>query len=419
MSESRDEVLEFVRDALSSYQFQSKTEAEKLEAVERILAHPLLIDNNVGREDVMLIYQEQINRSTIALASFGRDPLMLVLLASKPKDTLSLCETSPAFARLCADPNTFRVLLARHYPSAFETANPRNQYTALANGFETIYLLERDDSLDEGDDGFWETFKPPVQLAPTQKPWLLPGWKYKPDLSSPHFWLRMMGPGYIPAVYSNFIGKFMMPGYKLSLSLETTPQNFFLPLRIVDSVKKRKFNSGDDVHEVLGLQLSIDEIEKLFEAGKLTDSELVDGKPEGLRSNHDKNVVFVVKGNPIPRGTWAWLLIWQSNTALMDDEVTVYKTKEELVADFVKDNFENLLDILIDEFKDTSEEYPDLPNEVIAGSKAFNDYLVQQGHLAPFTRDNMTAYCMASDHFFLHPDPNFERNRWLFRHVQF
>jgi len=419
MQYSRDQTLDFVREVFSSYQFQSKNDQDKAATIEKIVNHPLLISNRVTKNDVLRLHQDQINHTTGAFNQLMKDPFVLTLMKSRPQDALSLCQVNPKAARVCRDPNTFKILLRAHYPSAFETDDPKNQYAALANGLQTTYILKRDPS-NEDQDTFYEVFLPKVtQIGPTQKPWLIPGWKRNPWLYSYAFWARMIGPGYIPEPYANFARRTASGLYESRTippdSLTTQTLSEKLAGAIHTWYTK---NPQGPIEEAFGLVLSMPEVEKLIEAGKITESEIEEGLPDEYRRGEEGDVVFRIKGNRLPSGTKAWLLIWLSHTAMLEDTAQVYRTREELAVNFSNQNFDRLLDILIENFAEQANlSRVDGDFEMIHTSAAFNEYLKAHGIVSPFTRETLANEALRSDRFYLYRDS--ERDRWLFREVTF
>lgn len=73
----------------------------------------------------------------LTLNKLGRDPLWLVLERTNPLGVLNSCRTTPALAKLCRDPNTFRRLMTMHYPNYPINKDARQQYTdiTLKNGY--------------------------------------------------------------------------------------------------------------------------------------------------------------------------------------------------------------------------------------------------------------------------------------------
>lgn len=357
-----------------------------------MLQQPSLIQVGITLEDIVKAYKE-IVANTEAINRITADPLFLIMSKLDPKSVLKTCESTKQFARLCRNPKLFSALMRVHYPNYFETDNPREQYIAITNGLETTYRMKRKISAADFDEkSYWTEFENPVQYGKTQAPWNIPGFKLK-GLSTIEF-EKLMGPGYVPG------------------SLLT--------------------NIHNQLHTIIGnarraeTQTTPEEIQKLYEAGKVTDEMLQYGKPEEYFQDHDTEVVFAVKGYPIPRGIRAWLLILQSHAAGVEDKVEVFKSKSALAQHFIEHEYPALLQVFIDEFLDNvpPEEFEDLEalddarrKAAIFASPAWKFDLESRALPYPFTKENVYEYIMENDR--LEASPNSERNSWLFREVTF
>ena len=168
-----------------------------------------------------------------------------------------------------------------------------------------------------------------------------------------------------------------------------------------------------------------DEIQKLIASGKLTQDQIDEGKPEDYHQDHDTEVVFSIKGYPIPTGTKAWLLILESHAYGIEDKVWAFKTKDALARWFIDNQYADFKTVLVDSFLDDIDEDDFLriegnPEEIdrfLQNSPQWKAY-VDDHHLPyPFTRENVYKYLMAGDHIQIHPDS--DRNSWLLREVTF
>lgn len=65
-------------------------------------------------------------------------------------DVLQSCRTTKTFARLCRDPNTFKNLMALHYPNYPINVDARQQYTdiTLKNGYAYYAILPFEDDFE-------------------------------------------------------------------------------------------------------------------------------------------------------------------------------------------------------------------------------------------------------------------------------
>lgn len=133
----KEPVYAMIDNLFSSYMFQQLPESRKLEEIDELVTHPLLLKNNVTRDDVIRIYEYQSTHATEALRQLGRDPLFLIMSKAKPRAAMALCETTPSFARLCRDESVFIRLLKIHYPKV--NLDPRftfkQQYIRLSKAY--------------------------------------------------------------------------------------------------------------------------------------------------------------------------------------------------------------------------------------------------------------------------------------------
>ena len=131
--------LSMIREVFASHKFQSKSEPEKQAAIERLLGHPILTSNGVSRDDISRLLGEHQQYSSDTLRNLSRDPLYLILERSRPIDVLKLCQTTPAFAKLCRDQDTFKRLMVAHFPEQALAEDFKIQYQGAATGNGQLY----------------------------------------------------------------------------------------------------------------------------------------------------------------------------------------------------------------------------------------------------------------------------------------
>lgn len=390
-------VMQAIREVLRSKMFDEFSPENKQRYVNLILEQPQVLQAGITSDDVVKAYLE-IKANTEAIKLITADPLFLIMSRLDPKSVLRTCETTDQFARLCRNPNLFSALMRVHYPDSFATSNPKEQYMAITMGLETTYRLKRDQLISIGDDQYWTTFeRTPVQYEKTQIPWHVPGFQIEMSL---YVVKTLLGPGYVPPI--------MMP----LLNLTKDQQVEFLNLR---------GSKGN-------LPLSEDELDKLYEAGKLPEWLIEQSLPEDYQQNHDTEVVFRIKGYPIPHGTTAWLLILQSHSAGIEDKVEVFKTKEDLATYFIEHEYPDFLAVVIEEYLDSFYEegnfdagYVDVTPEGTANimsTKRWEDWIKSSTLLPyPFTPGSVYEHILESDELKIREHS--ERNWWLFREVTF
>lgn len=385
-------VMQEVRQVFQSPMFNRFSQADKQRYFELMLIQPQILKANLTRDDLLKAYRE-IEANTAAINRITADPLFLILIKLEPKEVLKTCGLTGQFARLCQNPNLFAALMRLHYPNSFETTNPKEQYKAITAGFKTTYRVTRDESVVDKDGGeYWTTFKNPVQYGKTQLPHRIPGFKLK--VYSIEDLRRLVGPGYIPTALRQLLDKEDSNLYSYVM------------------------NQGRD------FEVTPEEVEKLYAAGKISDYQLQEGRAENYLADHDTEVVFSVKGYPIPAGTKAWLLILESHAAGIEDTVQVFKTKEALAKSFIENEYPDLKRTLIDIFADDNEQLnlnvdptPDEIERVLLPSSQWKAYIEDAQLPYPFTTDKVYAYLMDNDHIQAHP--NSERDSWLLREVTF
>lgn len=398
-------VMQQVREVFRSKMFSDFSPEDKQRYVNLMVQQPMLTQAGINREDLLKAWNE-IEANTRAINSITADPLFLIMSRLDPKSVLRTCETTNQFARLCRNPNLFSALMRIHYPNSFETANPREQYKAITMDLETTYRMRRKHVDSPGDmiGDYWTTFENPIQYGKTQYPWNIPRFKFK-HLSFNDYDI-LLGPGYVP-----------------------------LRLEYIRNEVNRARGSPTPYPQLQSsvtklLNLSRDELGKLHEAGKLTASMIEDDKPEDYRQDHDVEVVFSIKGYPIPHGSTARLLILQSHSADIEDKVELFKSKEALAESFIRKEYPELLRVLLEEFNDNLDEDSELARRLdyegttaelniamILSSPEWKADILQRGLPYPFTPENVYRYIMENDQLQAHPLS--ERNSWLFREVTF
>lgn len=382
-------VMQEVRQVFQSKMFNDFSAADKEQYIELMLQQPQILKVGLTRDDLLEAYRE-IEVNTEAINRVTSDPLFLVLARLDPKSALRSCEVTAQFRRLCQNPNLFRGLMRVHYPNYFETANPKEQYKAITARVETTYRLPRDTSIPEDRLEYWETFLNPIQYGKTQLPHRIPGFKLTP-LGEWDVW-HIVKPGYVPLALQHLIGK--------------------------DFSNIAEYVRGQGGY----ITFSPQELDKLYEAGKLTGRQLEGGKPKDYKSDGETEIVFKINGYPIPPGTKAWLLIIFLHRS---GEVQVFKTKEDL-AKYVVDRYYDLFKKqLTDDFfnlMEANEEFQNFNQDDIDAfvltSPAYKSFIQQAQLPFPFTPENLYRYVLEHDSFRFSPEDT-KTNLWLFREVTF
>lgn len=387
-------VMQEIRQVFQSPMFNRFSQADQQRYFELMLKQPQVLKANLTREDLLKAYYE-IQANTAAINAVTADPLFLILNKLDPKEVLKTCGLTGQFARLCQNPNLFATLMRLHYPNNLETANPKEQYKAITMGLETTYRIARGDRVVNKDGReYFTTFKDPVQYGKTQLRHRIPGFKLK--LYGIEDVKRFLGLGYIPLALRQLVGQEDSVLYSYIINQST---NF---------------------------TATPEEVEKLYAAGEISDYQLQEGKPDDYLADYGTEVVFSVKGYPIPAVTKAWLLILESHAACIEDEVQVFKTKEALAKSFIQNEYplfkerliENFSTIINDELLDLIDGLePEEAEKVLLPTPQWKTYLERAQLPHPFSPKKVYQYLLQNDHIQIFPDS--ERDSWLLREVTF
>jgi len=76
-----------------------------------------------------------------SFAILDKNALSEILIRLTPTDVLNLCTIKDQFAKICSDQSIFQKLMRYHYPNSYPTKNPKAQYVALTEHYDTHYYL--------------------------------------------------------------------------------------------------------------------------------------------------------------------------------------------------------------------------------------------------------------------------------------
>lgn len=114
----------------------------------------------IGKVPIIVVNRAIVHANqeptTTTFNQLTRDPLWLILERTDPMGVLNSCQTTPALAKLCRDPNTFRRLMQLHYPNYPVNRDARKQYTdiTLKNGwlwYAIVPINDFSEGLQDGD----------------------------------------------------------------------------------------------------------------------------------------------------------------------------------------------------------------------------------------------------------------------------
>lgn len=382
-------VMQQVREVFRSQMFNDFSPDKKQQYIDLMLKQPSIIQAGITRDDLLKAYRE-IEANTAAINRITADPLFVILARLDPKSVLRTCETTQQFRRLCQNPNLFSALMRSHYPNYFETNNPKEQYIAITNGLETVYRMQRARVATDSTEVYWNELENPVQYGKTQLPQNIPGFHLK--ISEVYDLDQILGPGYVPISLRHLIGQ---NGEVLWNYIQKAPP---------------------------GSSVLPEEIPKLLEAKKITPYWIKRGRPKSYRADESKEIVFTIKGYPIPRGTRAWLLIAEGDST--NDETRVFKTKEDLARSFIEKEYPGFEEAIIDEFLDANNEFDlnydptreELERMLFSAPK-WKTYLQTLQLPYPLTSQTVYNHILGNDH--IQADPKYRHNSWFIREVIF
>jgi len=94
-----------------------------------------------------------------------KDTITEIAARLDPKSVLKLCDVDTKFRTICQKPQTFQLLLTKHFPNAPFTSNPKKQYRALADGITTLYYTTLQITTEEGESYSWDLYQQHVSFA--------------------------------------------------------------------------------------------------------------------------------------------------------------------------------------------------------------------------------------------------------------
>lgn len=413
------------RAILNNAHFKRKTADEK----ERIIR--IMLEQGLHVEDLQLLKDEQQNGFNVLDANV----MAQILVNLEPREVLSNCTISEKFANFCRNQDVFKFLLSRHYPYAFPTENPHNQYAAITEGVKTTYLMKLEN--------YPSPVMEAVMLGKPSKPEMLPGWaidntifiRVKDLVKHPIFmgWLSKDRDAYLKLKSINselesfdlrIVNGWSSSLYRKNMHLDFIEENI---KRFITDYRKRGMEaiiSEPGVQEIWKLSFPV------FNIGtSVTESFLENinsiinySRPEKYRYSVT-SLLFIVKGNAIPRGTIAWSIISISNTF---NQAEVFRSREEMAAYFVEFHRKRMIRILVasfDRYVDENNlelgEELELPDREQIKSQAFRQWFAEQvpiKGLKSLSAHDIIQYVMTHESFGI---PSNLRNTSLFRRVRF
>lgn len=387
-------VMESIREVFRSQMFNQFSLQDKQRYIDVMLQQPSLIEARITRDDVMKARRE-IETNTEAIKRITADPFFLIMAKLDPKSLLRSCETNEQFRRFCQTTEDdksalFSALMRIHYPDHYETNKPKEQYIAITMGLETYYWVSIEREITQ------ITFGDPVKIGKTEVPYRITGFNLTiRDLSLLNF---ILGPGYVPPSLTPLLG---LPQYKL--------QSYYI---------------GKDII------VPSEEVKELYNAGKLTEEMIEQSMPPEYKADGDMDIVFKVKGYPIPVGTQAWLYIPHGSYDEKNYKPILFKTKEALAQYFVDNTYPMFVRSIVDVFFDQYPEYDEFAYNV--HWKTDTDIIIKQidelapewkfflqrlGLPYPLNRVSLYQYILANDELRFVDQP--EAQAWSFPKVTF
>lgn len=336
----REERLSKARAIINHPKFLSLSHAERTRLTDEMLRRGL------SQRDLSHLIAEQ---KTFGILDKG--VLFKILSELRPVDVISSCKLNRQFASLCGDALTFVNLMKLHYPKSFLTNNPRQQYIAITEGIETPYTLRTTTS-------YSNIFKKHVERGVTRKPESTPGWTLD-NLDIYNFFSLFSEDYFLEGIKrKEEILKFLEARVREGKFDDKVYQELLNLLQLIPA-GKHSWDPKDIKHRNAQSRLSsaLDEPMKLFinldrkNVDRVMPRWLVrlarPSKYHHLVDDHE--IRFDVKGNPVPSGTTAWLRINEDPDYDADLSAVerIYRTKRELVDEFVKEKYiESAADII-------------------------------------------------------------------------
>ncbi len=415
MDPVREKLIRKARIILNHSAFTSKTPSER-KAVER-----MLVENGLHPDDLLMLQTELLPAPNVGLANqtnmtFGildKHVLTQILLRLEPYDVLSTCQTDTRYAKVCSDRQVFRTLLETHYPDAFLTNNPHQQYAAITEGVETTYVLDPNTNGARGTHA--------RKLALPQKPELIPGWSFTSVnrnsilgfINNPIFLARLSTEN-LKYMRENVIHKITRLTDKVLKRLDDVQyrQQMYLDF-IEEQFKKfiidyRKLGIDRIVDDVKFQQVlkeymtdSMDDIQSLTEDLENSIRKLLE---KGRPLMYQVPGSFIIKGNSIPEGTPAWAIIYRN--------VTAFKSREGLAFYIIKNEYTGIIRHYYRAFRKFTDEnhFQDegifnLSIQDQIKSAAFNAWFQENNIVDPdlkdLTKESVYNYIMTHDHFLI------------------
>lgn len=95
----------------------------------------------------------------------NKDVITEIAAQLDTKSVLKLCDVDTKFRTICQKPQTFQLLLTKHFPNAPFTSNPKKQYRALTDGITTLYYTTLQITTEEGESYSWDLYQQHVPFA--------------------------------------------------------------------------------------------------------------------------------------------------------------------------------------------------------------------------------------------------------------
>lgn len=411
----RERRIAQARTILNHTAFKAKSNEER----QRIVT--TMVDKGLSLDDLQMILSTQketarrakpliADRQNFALLDKG--PLTVILLNLPPRDVLSICQTDQNYAYVCDDPRIFEQLLDAHYPDALYTDNPHRQYVALTEGIETIYAIDYKMNLPKS----ILRGEKPLQLGKPRRPEDIPGWSLHtvhPDLVT-DFLRNEIFLGWIAPDQRQELEVLRRSVWDPNRKNESArvvelrmPFTDFLDPLFKDFVREYRQKGLESITQIprvrdallkYGRENALGYLAESMEMGSQIEIVLHAGRPKKYEGSLHKRAVFTVKGLPIPEGTTASSLVMDSTWS---KTVDVSKSKERLVAKFLKEDFENIQKYIFDHFERYITYRPDLrkleyvPNEARMKTIYFKEWLNKNyPGLTALTKEGIRDYLL-------------------------
>lgn len=306
----------------------------------------------------------QKHKILYAINSLDSAVITEILINLHPKNVISSAFICRKFASAARNRQVFQKLLETHYPSAFLTSNPRQQYIAITEGVETTYRILNLVSKNAVATGnVSEIYVSEIDASEIYVPEI--------DVNSDNLCGRLLigkssrpeaSPGW--TLYESPASRFrdLLNNEQFQIWLKKDQKNHWKALEIAEKVNTPLFMGPDDFRTWLRAacsrqDLSSDDsipwlqyIEENFLAfvkslrsttkfsaldeQSIIKKTLKDGRSNIYKWSCSKVTTFTIAGNSIPCDTAMWVIVCHHDKCPTENTAAIYRTRKEMASSF-------------------------------------------------------------------------------------